>query len=89
VDDVRSALAMVGFIESLHDVQSLPEDQIEVAMGIIARQPSDAGLAALEALNSRIAAIPCADVEAQETRDELCAFVGEGINLVQSALAPP
>lgn len=88
VDPEQASRDMVRFIENLGDLRRFADDQLEVAMAMLARQPLQAGLEALERLAARIAALPGSDEEAQEDRAELLGFVREGLALVRSALAP-
>lgn len=88
VDPEQASLAMVRFIDTLQDLRRFPDDQLEVAMAMLARQPQQAALEALQRLLARVAAMPCPDADAQEDRLELLGFVREGFDLVHSALAP-
>lgn len=88
LDAEQASLAMVSFVDDLRNLRRFADDQLEVAMAMLARQPLPAGLAALERLAARIEAMACADTDAAEDQRELLAFVNEGVTLVRSALAP-
>lgn len=83
-----ASAAMVNFIDGLNPQGRFADDQLEVAMAMLARQPHNNAIAALERLAARVAAVPAADIDAQEDRKELLGFVHEGLALVRSALAP-
>ena len=69
----------VRYASNITDIDSMPDDQIEVAIMAFVRQEHTAAIPALTALKERIATT---EMDAEE-RAELAAFAQEGIDLLQ------
>jgi hypothetical protein len=80
--DLGRALAdFEGFVAAQTDLGRMPDDQLEVVMAAFARHGHRRGVAALQALRDRIRH---ADGLDGDERDELEAFVQEGIDLIET-----
>jgi HEAT repeat protein len=88
VDAAKTADALVQFIDAQQDPKRMPEDQVELAMILLAGEAKPEALAALERLAARIDALPAHDEDAEADRYALRAFIDEGTALVRSSLAP-
>lgn len=78
--DLERAMAdFTQMVADQHDIETLPDDQLEVAIMAFVRHGHTEAVAALEGLQERIRAAE--NIDADE-RTELAAFVGEGIDLL-------
>jgi len=80
-DPARAMADFTAFISDIRDIGALPDDQIELAMLAFVRHQHVAALPVLAELEKRVAAAPLDP----EERDELEAFVREGIDLLRAA----
>ncbi|MBI5509122.1 MAG: HEAT repeat domain-containing protein [Deltaproteobacteria bacterium] len=80
-DPARAVLDFVRFVDSITDIATMPDDQVEVAMLAFVRHAHRDAEPALEALKARIAK---ASMD-EEERLELVAFVQEGLDLLAGA----
>ena len=76
----RALQDFVIFTQSITDIGNLPDDRLEIAMAAFARHTFVAAIGPLTQLHQRILATPFEDAE---ERDELAAFVAEGIDLLR------
>ncbi len=74
----RALTDFCAFVDGMHDVDALPDDQLEVAMAAFARHEHVEAVRHLEALRARILA---ASLD-EDQRHELAGFVQEGIALL-------
>ncbi len=80
-DTTRALADFTTFIAGLHDLNALPDDQLEVMMLAFVRHGYRDAVPVLEALKTRLTQ----GIADADERDELTAFVGEGIALLQDA----
>lgn len=80
LDTPRAIADFMAWLQEVTDVQSLPDDLVEVAMAAFVRQDTQAALPLLQSLRGRILAAAWEDTE---ERDELAAFIDEGIALLR------
>lgn len=80
VDAPRALADMRRFIDAMVDVETLADDQLEVAMAAFARHAYTEATTPLRALHDRILASPLDDEEKQE----LAGLVAEGLALLRA-----
>lgn len=83
LDTSRALADFEAFVAAQTDLARMPDAELEVVMAAFARHGHRRGVTALQALRERIRG--ASDLDADE-RDELAAFVQEGIDLIETEL---
>jgi len=78
IDAERALTDFISFIETIENIDTMADDQVEVAMMAFARHEHAAAKPALEKLRERVLA---ATIDADE-RTELAGFLAEGLSLL-------